>query len=508
MGLQQQAISMNWNPYLQGLANPTLGTRSALTQSTPALSTSTSTWREPPKLVASFNSPGGYPVQAYQLSNGHRVLIEQRPVDVISLRTFINAGSIYEDPLHPSPLYGKTGFPSGIAHLDEHCHFLTTQNFPEKNSWAKEIERMGVRFNATTSDEVIQHELTFNREDLLPVIFMHGEAVMRPLYLENEIAQEKSNVINEAGERTSTPMAKVYNKTQELLFDRPDFQTLGSKADVQRTTAAQLKQFFDTYYRPDNMVTVISGNVDPKVVLPALDQEFGTNPPRTQKLNEAAMQVALRPGEIRSAVVEDPQLTYSMVNIAMPGPALTNLKDRVAIEFLYSLLGEGALSLLRHNLKDRMGLVSLADIDCSTLKGTGLTDIMLHTTPGREKEALNATLQILGSLSQQPIPPEKLEEIRNRLIFSFRRNLNDVDTGTYLLGSETLGKSLPYYLNYVQLVNSITAEDLMRVAQQYLNPNQYVVVFGVPKNPQPAPSPSAPAPLPAYGYWSQGGQVS
>lgn len=443
-------------------------------------STRTSAWQAPPQLITSFNSPGGYPVQLYQLGNGHRVIIEQRPTDIISLRTFIQAGSIYEDPIHPSILYGHTGFPSGIAHLDEHCHFIITQNFPKKNSWASFIESMGAQFNATTSDEMIQHELTFNKEDLPTVIAMHGEAVMRPLYLEQEIYQEKNNVINEAGERTASPGAKVFNKTWELLFDRPDFQTLGSKADVQRTTAANLKAFYDTYYRPDNMVTVISGNLDPRQALNAIDREFGSNPARPAP-PEAAIQLALRPGEVRSATIADPQLNFSMVNIAFPGPSYSNIKDRVAMDFLMSYLGDGSLSLLPWNLKDRMGLVSAVDADYSPMKASGVTQVMLHTTPGREQQALGTTLQLLSTLSQQPIDPQKLESTRELLKHQFRRGLNDVEESTYALGSETLSNSLPYYLQYLQLVNSITAEDLRQAAQKYLDPTRYAVVFGIPK---------------------------
>src|SRR5688500_2108198 len=77
----------------------------------------TQLWQRPPVLLSTFTSPNGYPISLYTLSNGHRVLIEQRPTDVISLRTFVNAGSINENPYYNSALYGKTGLPTGIAHL-------------------------------------------------------------------------------------------------------------------------------------------------------------------------------------------------------------------------------------------------------------------------------------------------------------------------------------------------------------------------------------------------------
>lgn len=436
--------------------------------------------RPAPVLVGSFYTPGGHPAQLYHLANGHRVLIEQRPTDVVSLRTFVNTGSIHEDPIHGSPHYGMTGFPSGIAHLDEHCHFLTTKNFPKKNSWVATVQQMGAQLNATTSPEWIQHELTFSREDLPAMIAMHGEAVMRPLYRQEDITQEKNNVLNEASERTSAPMAKVMNKSWELMFDRPLFQTLGKRSDIMRTTAEQLQAFYDAYYTPGNMITVVSGNLDPTAALMAVDQQFGQNAPRVRGDERAAVRLALRPGEIRSATVTDPKLSFSMTHLAFPAPEKTNPKERMAMEFLATMLGKGDLSLLNSALKDRMRLVSSIGCDYSPMKATGMMEIGFHTTPGREREALTATLGLIQTLSNQPISHEKMTELRNRAIYAFRRELNDVELSTQFMGGEALSESLPYYMNYIQIANSITPDDLLMVARKYLNTNRYAVVFGVP----------------------------
>ncbi|MBY0405634.1 MAG: insulinase family protein, partial [Cyanobacteria bacterium] len=306
-----------------------------------------------PILKQSFVTPSGYPAQLFQLSNGHHVLLEQRKGALTSLRTFINTGSIHEDPIHPSRLYGKTGLPSGIAHLDEHCHFLTTQNFPEKNSWVKAVQKMGAQLNATTSPEWIQHELTFHQDDLFPMIAMHGEAVMRPKYEDGTIHQEKQNVINEAAERTQEPEAKMDSKLFELMFDRPAFQTLGKASDVTRTTARQLQQFYDTYYTPENMITVISGNFNPQQVLNAINQEFGKNTRPLHGDEAKGLVFSLQPGQVKSATIYDPKLTYSTAQLGFPGPHKSNFKERMAMELLMTYLTHGDGSLLNRRVKDQ-----------------------------------------------------------------------------------------------------------------------------------------------------------
>lgn len=431
-------------------------------------------------LISTFYTPGGYPAQLYQLSNGHRVLIERRPTDIVSLRTFINTGSIHENPIYSSSLYGKTGFPSGIAHLDEHCHFLTTQNFPQKNSWVAAVQQMGAQLNATTSPEWIQHELAFSREDLPTMIAMHGEAVMRPKYNAEDIHQEKKNVINEAAERTSSPFAKMMNKTWEMMFDRPLFQTLGKKSDIHRTTAEQLKAYYDAYYTPGNMLTVVSGNIDPAVALQSIDQQFGVNAPRTHGDEHLAVQTALKPGEIKSATVFDPTLSMSQVQLAFPAPDKMNARERMAMEFLKLMLGGGPLSLLELGLNQKMNLGHGINVDYSPFNKSGLLEVNFGTQPGKEKEALGAALNLINTVGSQPVTPDRLAELRNRMIYGFKRTLNDVEFSTQMMGLEALTGNLGFYQNFIQLANSINPEDLMNTARKYLSPSRYTVVFGVP----------------------------
>lgn len=268
-----------------------------------------------------LSSPSGYPLIRYTLPNGHRLFVEQRPTDVIGVRTFVNAGSMLENATRPSPLYANTGLPSGIAHLDEHCHFLATENFPVKNSLNDTLDAMGISNNASTSHETIQHQFFFNREDLVKSLKLHAESILRPIYNPTDVNQEKNNVLNEAALRMRLPHYKLYDKLQELMFDRPFTQTLGSQQDVLRTTPQDFQTFRNLAYAPTNLVTVVSGNVNPDDVLNVLAPEFGSNPPRYSPAAGMALKMALQPGQVRSGIVVDPQFSSSRLFIGFPAPS-------------------------------------------------------------------------------------------------------------------------------------------------------------------------------------------
>lgn len=445
-------------------------------------------WQTSPVIKQSRISPLGNPMTFYTLPNGHRIIVEQRPSDMIGLRTFVNAGSVLENAVYPSALYQNIGLPSGLAHLDEHCRFLTTENFPVKNSWTAKIDELGGRFNASTSNEFIQHELFFNREDTPEMLRMHAESVLRPVYNPDDLKQEQTNVLNEAALRTRRPMNRIYSKLSELIYDRPEIQTLGSQQDILATTPAHLAAFRHMAYSPTNMVTVVSGNVNPEAVLSILGPAFGSNPPRYFNFGNQAVQTAIRPGEVRSAQIVDPQLTNSIVHLGFPAPPQSNYTDRMSMEFLSEMLDGDPSSILPSQIVSNQRLASQLDSGYSPQKQAGDYRINMDVQPGQEQRALSGVLNVLsalpGMLSQPSAVDPLIASTRERLVRRHREMQRHVALMTQEMGQEASNNTLPYFMNYEQIANLITAEDLQRAAQKYLNPATYAVVYGLPGQPQ------------------------
>ncbi len=437
-----------------------------------------------PVLLKSFQTPGGYPAQLYQFPNGHRLLLEQRPTDVVSLRTFIKTGSINEDGILPSHLYADSGIPAGSAHLDEHCHFLSTRNYPQKNSLVGAVTQLGVQLNATTSPEWIQHEMNFSRDQFQQVVALHGEAVLRPLYQDEAITQEKRNVINEALERTNSPEYKAHNKLWEMLFDRPVHQTLGRQSDILKTKANDLQRFYDTYYVPSNMLTIVSGAVSPQEAIQAVGSQFGQVVPKTSANPSRdifqALQPNLRPGQIKSATVYDPKLQQSNVQLGFIAPARQAIKDRIAYQLLLDFLVDGQNSALNRTVRDQEQVATQIGGQYMAMNQTGLGLINFRCQPGQESKALASVMNQVNRLSLQGLPDQTLERLKSKAIYAFQRHLNMSEQSSMFLGDEMLSGSLDYYLQFPQWVHSITSQDFIRVAQQYLNPKQYAVAFAVP----------------------------
>lgn len=433
-------------------------------------------------LKTEFASPAGFPLTQYILNNGHRILIEQRPTQIVSVRTFINKGSILENSIYPSSLYINIGFPSGIAHLDEHCRIMSSQNYPLKNSWRRAVDSFGTRFNAHTADEYIDHDLTFNYEDLPNLLRLHTESVLRPLYNARDIEQEKAAVLNESTDKNRLPQIQFENKLYELVFDRPGNQTGGKREDVVTTTPAQLALFYKMVYQPENMVTVVSGNANPEQVLQILGPEFGYNSARVSIPHNESLRMALVPGQIRTAVMSHPDINTVEIRIGFPAPPSNAYKERMAMEILHEILSGDETSLLNKNIVQQQQIANYAVSAYSPFRQVGLTKFFIQTEVGQEQLAFKAVLKEIASFSQGMVSATALAEAQENLIHKFKRKQQKVDEVAKQIGIESINKSLPYYLNYMQLARQITPLDILQVAQKYLNLSTYAAVFGYPGN--------------------------
>jgi zinc protease len=453
----------------------------------------------------------------YALPNGHQLLLEQRPSDTVSLRTFINLGSTVEQPVfrdakHHSiydsdpQIDGVPFFYSGLVHYDEHKHFDQTQHYSASNSWTKVVEGYGASLNASTAEEQVQHELHFNREDWVDMFQLHAEQVLHPLYNDTQLTQEKRNVVNEAYERMSHPQVKAQDKLCELLYDRPFFQTLGTKADIDAIDARELQQLFNTYYQPNNMVTVVSGNLTPEQVLPLMQKTFGARPPSPTPPNERGLKLALGSNEVRQITLTHPRLkTQSYVLMGFPGPNYRQLKDRAALEVLLTSLSGDPQSPLQKSMVDDSGKALDVAAALSPYHKTGSVEFTILSNLGFEEDNATQVLNTLAVVGSEGIPQGRLNNTKALLKERYKLMLNSQGDVTYQLGTEALSNSTSYMSDYLKLIDQVSEQDIKRVVNTYLTSRRYAVVYMMPgsKDTTHSKTSSTAGVLPVFENYSQ-----
>ena len=214
-------------------------------------------------------------VKEFELNNGLRVLlIPDASQTNIAVNIVYKVGSRHEG-------YGETG----MAHLLEHMLFKQCKKFDDIK---KAIADKGASANGTTwYDRTNYYEiLSASDENLRWAIDMEADRMVNSKILPEELKKEFSVVRNEfeIGENYQSSVLNERILSAMYLWHNYGKSTIGSKEDIERVKADNLKVFYKKYYQPDNAVLIIAGKFDEKKALAYVQQYFGPIPRPTRVL--------------------------------------------------------------------------------------------------------------------------------------------------------------------------------------------------------------------------------
>src|SRR5579862_9290705 len=256
------------------------------------------------------------------LDNGLRVILVRNtlaPVVATSVNYLVGSDETPE------------GFP-GLAHAQEHMMFRGSPGL-SADQLADIGNVMGGNFNANTRESLTQYLFTVPAEDL--DVALHLEAVRMQDVLDSaaDWKQERGAIEQEVAQDLSNPSYILYSKVRSAMFAGTPYayDALGTRPSFEKTTAAMLKKFHDTWYAPNNAILVVVGDVDPQATLLEVKQLFGSIKPKKLPPHPQIRLQAPQPASF-SVDTDRPNGTL-MIAMRVPGldspdfPALEVLAD-------------------------------------------------------------------------------------------------------------------------------------------------------------------------------------
>jgi zinc protease len=413
------------------------------------------------------------------LDNGLRLLVQEDSRNpIVAVQILYRVGSRNERP-------GATG----LAHFLEHLMFKGTPT-RGRGEISRLIEQSGGRENAFTTKDMTGYYTNIAADRLDLILRIEADRMRNLLLDPAEIDSERKVVLEERRMRSEDdPDGAVYEAMSSLAFKASPYHwpTIGWMADIERINATELRAFYDTYYRPNNAVLTVVGNVKAANVLARVRQYFGAIPRGTAP----PAVTAVEPPQIdeRRLLLRKEGAQLPVVNIAWHVPNYTS-PDAPALELLSQLLSEGRASrLYRRLVYDKRivlgagGEYSYSSIDPSLFwfYATPLPD---HTPESVEQ----ALLDEVERLKQEPVPAEELERARNQIEASFVWQQDSVFSRASVLGRfEVLG-SWRLLDDYLPRLRAVTPADLQRVARTYFPVDRKNVSILLPVPPAAAPA--------------------
>jgi predicted Zn-dependent peptidase len=353
---------------------------------------------KPPAPVADLVRQVDIPFETFTLDNGLRVVVHtDRKAPVVAVSVWYGVGSKHEPK-------GKTGF----AHLFEHLMFNGSENSP--GDYFEPLQQVGATdFNGTTWLDRTNYFQTVPTGALERALFLESD---RMGYLLGAVTQEKLDnqrgvVQNEKRQGDNQPYGLVRYATFEGLFPKGHpyrHSTIGSMADLNGASLADVHQWFKDNYGPNNAVLVLAGDVDLATAKTLVEKYFGDikRGPAIKPVN-APVPTLSAP---KTEVMKDRVATTRIYRFwAVPG---LNDKEAAALEAAAGVLGGLSSSRLDNALvRDEKIAVSVSAFVQSFVHA-GVFQVQADVKPGEEPAKVGARLDaiIAKFIAEGPTPDE------------------------------------------------------------------------------------------------------
>ncbi len=431
------------------------------------------------------------------LDNGLTVLVlEDRRAPVVANMVWYRVGSADEHS-------GVTG----ISHMLEHMMFRGSERY-EPGEFSRIVSRLGGRENAFTGRDYTGYFQVIGRDHWETVMAMEAER-MQHLRLQEDEFRPELNVVQE--ERRLRVEDQPNSLLREQLmatafFNHPyGHPVIGWMSDIEAYTLEDNQAWYDRYYHPNNAVVVVVGDVDAERVIEAAREHFGDIP--AGELPEAKPRVETpQKGERRITVEAPAELPYLMMG--WKTPALNSVEDPVdayALMVAAGILDSGEASRFAREIVRGDELAGATSARYSPF--SRLDDLFLIAavpTADTDVDTLEAALlEQVERLKDEPVSDRELERVQARVIASEVYQRDSVRSQAFQLGMlQTIGVGWQEGDRFVERVRAVTAEDVQRVAREYLVPQRRTV--GI-LDPQPLDGEGPPDPGAAQPYGEPAG---
>ncbi|HAK56916.1 MAG: pitrilysin family protein [Vicinamibacterales bacterium] len=416
------------------------------------------------------------------LENGLRVIIaEDHVAPVVSIAVNYDVGSRNERR-------GRTGF----AHLFEHMMFEGSENVGDGEHFLLVANNGGDVNGTTDKDRTLYFErMPSNQLEL--GLFLEADR-MASLDITPENLDNQRNAVQEERRLRidNQPYGHTFEAVDELAYENFAYahSIIGSMTDLNAATVTDVSSFFRTYYAPNNAVLAIVGSVDTAAALELVRKYFGPiqrqPPPPEVDLTEPPQTAE------RRASYDDPLARLARVDIAYHIPESLSA-DHDALSVLSTVLSSGRSSRLYQGIvRDTQLGVQVGAFAVSN-RGPSLFRVIGIAAPGADVAALEAALyEEIDRIKAEPVESWELDKARNDARRSFVSSLGSSLQRAILLSRYTLFYDDPGQINTrAERVAAVSAEDLRRVAREYLVESNRSVIITIPA---PAGAPSGGAP--------------
>jgi zinc protease len=410
-----------------------------------------------------------YKYQKEVLPNGLTVImIPMESPGLVAYYSVVRTGS--RDEVEP----GKSGF----AHFFEHMMFRGTKKYPGP-VYDSVFTSIGADANAYTTDDYTTYHMNFAKEDLEKVIEMESDRFQNLDYEKPAFQTEAGAVYGEYRKSITSPFSLLNEKVQDLAYDVHTYKhtTIGFEADIKAMPEQYdySKSFFNRFYRPENVVILITGDINPGVVKKLIVQYYGQ-----WKKGYVSPQIVPEPPQTkeRFGEITYPGKSLPIIDIAYKGDAFDPKNSMYIAAMFLADLAFGENSDIYKKLVINEQKVQFINAGVPMNRDLPLFEVYSMVKKADDLNYVrDEVYRTLEQFKTKAVDEKKLNDLKRRNKYSFLMGLDTPDrVAGGLARFAALTGSIESVMEMYNQFDKVTPQEIMAATKKYFVPEQRTVV--------------------------------
>jgi predicted Zn-dependent peptidase len=399
----------------------------------------------------------------FTLKNGLKVyVVENHKQPVVSMSLVLDRDPILEGD--------KAGYVQAAGQM-----MRTGTTNRSKDQFDEQVDFIGANLSFSSTG----FSASSLKKHLPTLLDLTTDALLHPKFTQEELDKIKKQMKANLAQSKDDPDA-IASRTRNLVLygkDHP-YGELMTEQTVDNITLQDVQNYYNTYFKPNIGYLAVVGDVTPKEMKKLLKKSFKN----WQKgdVQEIKFDLPKQPEQTQVVIVDRPSAVQSSLVLTNPADLKPGAEDAVAASLMNNILGGGMDSRLFQNLRETHGYTYGAYSSINNDEILGRFNASANVRNAVTDSAVTEFMNELSKIRNERVSEEELRDAKAYLMGSFGRGLeNPATVAVYAINTARYGLPADYYANYLKKVEAVTAEDVQRVAQKYINPDKmYIVAVG------------------------------
>lgn len=407
------------------------------------------------------------PVQTSTLPNGLQLaVVEMHKVPVVDITLILDAGAVAD----PADLPGLATFTANM--LDEGAGRRTALEI------AEETDFLGARLYTSASYDGAAIGLHVPKRQLGPALDLMADVVLRPVFADSEVTRQRDLRRTQILQQRDQPVAMAGLAFPAIVFgaQHPYGRPIGgTEASTALLSRDRVVQFYQTHYRPGNAKLLVVGDITMAEAQQLVSARFGawergTTPPAVPAATATA------PATRTFYLVDKPGAAQSVIRIGNVGVSRSTT-DYFPLQVLNTILGGSFTSRLNQNLRETHGYTYGANSQFAMRRMAGPFQAGASVQSAKTDSSLIEFMRELRRIRDEAVPQAELDKAKAYIALSLPGDFETTQgAASQFSNLLTFGLPLDYYNSYTAHINAVTADDVQRVARQYLDLDHFAIV--------------------------------